>query len=105
MINEQKVTFPDNISSGLCKYFTNVGKTLAENIPDNKTHCTYYMNDNANRNSLYLTPTRSEVILRIIIIMDEKTSSGYDSIKLLSVCVPLAAIINKSLVKGEVLNI
>jgi len=70
------------------------------------------MNDNANRNSLYLTPTRSEVILRIIIRMEEKTSSGYDFINSillqifkLSVCVPLAAIINKSLVKGEVLKI
>jgi hypothetical protein len=109
VINGKKETCLDKISNGFCKYFTNVGKNLAENIPHSKKHCKEYMNTNANNNSIYLTPTSSDEILKIITSLKGKKSSGHDGINSillrkikLSVCVPLTAIINKSLETGEV---
>jgi len=69
-------------------------------------HCAYYMNTKAKINSIYLTPKSSEEILEIITSLKGKKSSGYDRMNpiILSVCVPLASIINKSLETGEIVN-
>jgi len=72
VINGQKETCPGQILNDFCKYFTNVGKTPGENIPDSKKHCSEYMNTKANTNSIYFTATSSEEMLK-------KTNNGCDS--------------------------
>jgi len=80
VINGHKETCPDNTSNGFCKYFTNVSKPLPESSHDSKKHCTENMNTNANIYSIYLTPTSSEEILKIITSMEGKKSSGHGAI-------------------------
>ena len=86
-----------------------MGKELAENIPNSKKHNNEYMNTHANKNSIYLTQTNSDEILKIITDMKNKKSSGHDCINSIllreikvSVFVQLATIFNKSLETGEV---
>ena len=80
-INGKREKCLNVISNGFCKYFTNVGKELAENIPNSKKHNNDYMNTHANKNSIYLTPTNSDEILKIITDMKSKKSSGHRSTK------------------------
>ena len=61
------------------------------------------MGTHTNNNSIYLTPTNSDEILKIITDLQNKKSSGHDGINsmLLRECDPLI-IFNKSLETGEI---
>ena len=84
-----------------------MGKELAEKIPNSKKHNNEYMDTHTNNNSIYLTPTNSDEILKIITDLKNKKSSGHDGNSMLlrelksSVCDPLAIIFDKSLETGK----
>ena len=99
------------IAKAFCDYFTNVGPSYAENIPNPKKHYTQYMG-NTNPNSLFMNPTDTQEILNIIKNMKPKTSSGHDNInaKMLKevqneIKEPLCVLMNKSLLNGIFPNI
>ena len=91
------------------KYFSNVGKNLAKNIP--KSQCSvenYLKKIPANTKSLFMTPTTPQEIQEIISGLANKSSSGYDNITntllkqlQFSLSEPLTIIFNKSLESGE----
>ena len=83
-------------------------KNWPKKIPISKKHNNEYMDTHTNDNSIYLTPTNSDEILKIITDLKNKKSSGHDGINSMllrelksSVCDPLAIIFNKSLETGE----
>ena len=66
IIDDNDVNDPDVISNSFCKYFTEIGKQLADKIPKGTNTFTEYMVTFPNANSLYLVSTSSHEVLQII---------------------------------------
>ena len=96
------------ISNEFAKFYATIGKKLVDNIPSSTMGLDYYLNKiSRNKNSIFLNPTNSLELSKIIRKLKSKTSSGYDGIsnniiKELesALLLPLEIIINMSLQTG-----
>ena len=96
------------IANGFCKYFTEIGKTLAEKIPPPSKHFDYYLAE-SNPKSIYFNPTDHNEILNILHNMKAKKSCGHDKLNThflkqikFEISAPLAILINRSMKEGIV---
>ena len=97
------------IANEFGKFFSNVGKRYAEKIPDPKHKREHYLGKIESQiKSIYLEPTTTNEIERLIDKLPNKTSSGYDNVnnvllKKLKVELlqPLMIIFNNSLSSGK----
>ena len=72
-INKEPLT----IANEFGHYFSTVGKVFAEKTPKRKKSCDEYINHIAlNEKSLFLHPTNTTEIMRIISSLKNKKSSG-----------------------------
>jgi len=101
----------NKITNGFCNYFTNIGKVLADNIPNSTVNFDHYLT-NSNLNSIYFSPTDPNEIVKILDAMKGKMSCGHDKLnsqflKLVKheISVPLAILINRSMNEGIVPDI
>ena len=96
------------ISEEFAKHFASVGRRYAEKITTPKTNIDQYLKDiEYNPHTMFLTPTTSTEIERIIMSLPNKTSSGQDRLpntllKQLkgSIKYPLELIFNNSITNG-----
>ena len=69
------------ISNEFAKFYATIGKNLSDNIPSSRMGLDYYLNKiTRNKNSIFLQPTSSLELSKIICKLKCKTSSGYDGI-------------------------
>ena len=99
------------ISNSFCDYFTNIGKSFADKIPPAQHSYKWYMKSKRNLRSMYMIPTESDEISKIIKSLKTKKSTGHDNISITmfkslhsELSKPLASIINMSLVNGIIPN-
>lgn len=100
----------NEISNGFCEYFTNVGPSLANKIPNAKRSASCYLNSRRpNPTSLFMGPTDKDEIQSIISSLKPKNSAGHDNIntKLLkylntTLSTPISLLINMSISTGIV---
>ena len=106
--NNMTIDNPVQISNELATYFANVGPKYANAIkkPD-KNISDYLKKIKRNENSIFLSPTTPVKIIKLILNLPNKTSSGFDQLnnKLLKelryeLATPLCIIINLSLNTG-----
>ena len=96
------------ISEELAKHFANVGKTYAEKIPSSLRSINHYLSQiPRNPKSMFMDPTSSTEIRKLIMQLPNKDSSGNDNLsnRLLKQMVdpilePLTTIFNQSLTEG-----
>ena len=96
------------ITNTFCKFFANVGKEYANQIPKGNHNIEYYLNKiPQNQQTMFTTPTSKLEIERIIGNLKSKNSSGFDEVsnKILKgitsgISTPLSILINKSLTEG-----
>lgn len=107
MVNNKELTSPAEISQEFCNFFTNVGPDLSKKIPLPTKTYDKYMNTKPPINSLFLNPTSPFEINSLIKLMKAKKSSGHDNISSwlikqlnVTICSPIAIIINKSMSEG-----
>ena len=100
-------TTPTQIANAFNNYFTNIGPSLAANIPATPRTAERLLPNFSTHNSLYLTPTTPYEVQNIIKKMKPKTSLSHDDIspKIIKKCSehiiePLTDIINLSLSSG-----
>ena len=103
------ITYDANlITKTFCKFFANVGKEYAYQIPKGNHNIEYYLNKiPQNQQTMFTTPTSKFEIERIIGNLMSKNSSGFDEVsnKILKgitsgISTPLSILINKSLTEG-----
>ena len=82
MIDGSKVEDKARISDEFCKYFSTVGETCANNIPNASKPYTHYMQGDSNMNSMFVRPTDKLEILKIIQNFKPKVSTGDDGISM-----------------------
>ena len=107
-IDNIKTTNSKKITNELCNYFANVGKEFAGRIPKGKHDIKYYLDKiPINPHSIFLTPTTSIKITKLIGSLKNKDSSGHDGISnkiskgiTNSISHPLSIIFNKSMEEG-----
>ena len=94
------------IANAFNKYFSKIGATTAQNVPQTNTKYGDYLNE-PNLNSIFLEPIESTQIINIVNKLKPKLSSGHDEIstKLLKSTIqniihPITHIINRSLLTG-----
>ena len=111
-INTNIIQNPNEIANAFCKYFSEVGKTFAENIPASQHSFNKYLGTSKHQQSLFLSPTDPNEINKIINSLKPKKSSGHDLISTHfiksikdQICIPLSTLFNKSLETGYVPNI
>ena len=109
IVDNSKITDANLIANGFGSYFSNIGKTLAESIPKSIKSTDHYMKTGQNKNSIYLNPTDSNEILKILGKCKNKKSTGDDGISMAllkqlceDICVPIAKLVNMSLEQGVV---
>ena len=102
------VTNSVDIVNNFNEFFTNIGCKLAAAVPSSNSHYSSFM-DGSYPNSFSLYLTNADEILSIVSGLKSKTSAGYDCIpvnvmkhSIISVCQPLACIINSSFSCGKV---
>jgi len=105
-INNSDVSDKSIIVEKFNEYFTNIGPSLANNIPDMADNPLSYMKGNY-KDSFMLFPTTDSEVINIVKGFKPKTSSGYDNIptdilKLSINCIAphLSTIINNSFITG-----
>ncbi len=110
-VGNTTVTDSRTISNKFCEYFSQVGQKYADRIPDSQESPLDYLKKKRSRNckSLYMGPTDSEEIKAMLGSMKSKKSAGNDDLnsQLLkaiagNITIPIALLINKSLVSGIV---
>ena len=108
-INDNTVSDPNTIADNFCEYFTNIGPQFANNIPTPIHNAKYYLNLKQSRNphSLFMTPTDTVEIFKLLKIIKPKRSSGHDNMSTqflkqidTAIANPLSVIINKSMETG-----
>ena len=100
----------NEISNGFCEYFTNVGPSLANKIPNANRSASFYLNSRRpNPTSLFMAPTDKDEIQSIISSLKPKDSAGHDNIstKLLkylntTLSTPISLLVNISISTGIV---
>ena len=108
-INGVKEYNSEKISNKFANYFARVGKKFASQIPSPKKSISDYLKLlQSNQSSLFLAPTSTQEILKIVSKLPAKNSSGHDNISnllLKEIIAPLlpalVEVFNKSLTKGE----
>ena len=111
-IDDVKEYSADKICNRFAKYFAGVGKQFASKIPKPQKSVTSYLKLlQSNQSSLFLTPTCTEEIKKIVSTLPSKASSGHDNLSnilLKEIIDPLAHILmeifNKSMAVGEFPN-
>ena len=100
------LTRKDAISETLNNYFVNVGKNIAESIPNTGISHTEYLFNN-HQNSFFITPASSMEIYHIIKNFKNKSTNTINClpVKILKeishiICLPLSILINKSICNG-----
>ena len=96
------------ITNNLCKYFANTGENLSSKIPKPSKPINEYLTKiERNEKSLFLRPTSEQEINKIIEMLPNKNSSGYDNISNIllkklkfAILKPLNIIFNKSITSG-----
>ena len=90
-----------------CEYFSEISIKYASNIPPPRKPFNYYLQNDHNVQSMFMSPTDEVEVRNIIASMKRKTSSGHDhlSSKFIqtiknSICKPLSIITNKSFETG-----
>ena len=69
------------ITNTFCKFFANVGKEYANQIPKGNNTIDYYLNKiPQNEQTMFTTPTSKQEIERIISNLKTKNSSGFDEV-------------------------
>ena len=111
LIDEKSVTDPHTICNEFCKYYSNIGRNFASKIPDSKYSPERFLKGNYPH-SLFLQPTDSEEIRKIIFGLKNKKSYGIDGISshifknfALELAVPISDIFNMSILNGIVPDI
>ena len=106
IVNGMETTDPRAISNGFCRFFTNVGKDFAANIPNAKKSYRNYLHKK-NDKSLFLSPCVPNDILRMISSLKPKKSKGHDNLSAIfvksiknEISEPLSVIVNKSFESG-----
>ena len=97
------------ISNNFASYFSKVGKTFADRIPKSEKSITAYLKLlQSNNASIFLYPTSSIEIVKIVKGLPNKKSSGFDNVSnvflkeiINNLSGPLSMIYNKSLLHGE----
>ena len=79
IIDDKPVTDPNTISNEFCKYYSSIGNTFASKIPDSKYGSERFLKGNFPH-SLFLQPTDSDEIMKIICNLKNKKSYGFDGI-------------------------
>lgn len=74
-INNIAINNPTQISNEFCKFFTNIGKQYANDIPNSKYSPNHYMLNKIN-NNMYMAPTDTEEIVKYIESLKKKTVQG-----------------------------
>ena len=95
------IVTPPNVEHGTVPCF-------ADKIPPAQHSYKWYMKSKRNLRSMYMIPTESDEISKIINSLKTKKSTGHDNISITMLkslhSEPLASIINMSLVKGIIPN-
>lgn len=104
------ISNPDEIADCFNGYFTNIGPNLASKILHTHTSSSYtdYLT-NPNKNSIFFTPVNKYEIIEVVNNLQNKKTSGHDSINMFiikssitAICDPLVHIINTSFMTGVV---
>ena len=110
-VNGQNESRPNEIAKGFCDFFANVGKNCASKIGAPKKSYSDYLGNQPSSKSVYLSPTDAKEVKDILSSFKHKKSSGPDNISMdfiktvgNEIAEPLANLINKSLMEGNVPN-
>ena len=68
------------MTNSFCDYFTNIGKSFADKIPPAQHSYKWYMKSKRNLRSMYMIPTESNEISKIIKSLKEKLNRVQDMI-------------------------
>ena len=107
-VDSIEITRSDEIARAMGNYYSTIGLKLYNKVPDSTKPIESYINKiNQNEKSLYLTPTTTAEIEKLIMKLKNKPSSGHDQISNVMlkwlcpvVSGPLSIIFNKSLTEG-----
>ena len=107
-VDNIEVTKSEMIANEFGKYYSNIGRVMTDKVkPSNQTISYYIDKISRNQQSLYMTPTTPKEIEKLIMKLDNKSSSGHDHISNImlkwlcpSILHPLSLIFNKSLAEG-----
>lgn len=101
----------NKISNEFCKYFSNVGSTFASKIPPSKKSFKAYLGNYAINKTMFIQPTDTSEIAKIISSLKSKSSSGHDGINSIilktfssQLLEPLTMVINRSIELGKFPN-
>ncbi len=110
-VHNKLVTDPHTICNEFCKYYSSIGQNFASKIPDSKYSSEKFLKGNYPY-SLFLQPTDSEEIRKIICNLKNKKSYGIDGISSIifkkfaqELASPIAEIFNMSISTGIVPDI
>ncbi len=106
--NNTKLTNKKEIVDTFNTFFTNIGKTISNEVPITDKPYTQYLNQ-PHHNSIFFNPVTPIDIVNIVSKLKSKTSQGHDDIstKLTKqtihfIATPLSHIINQSMLTGIV---
>ena len=108
-INGSSISEPKIIADHFCDFFTNVGPTYAEQIPQSKHSSKHYLRlkKDEQPRSIFLSPSDPYEIIRILNCMKSKNSSSHDELSSRflksignSIAKPLSILVNKSMLSG-----
>jgi len=77
--NNSTITDPKEISNSFNNYFSSIGQKIQSKIPKTKSNFMQYLN-NANPNSIFISPTTENEIAKLISSLDQSKSTGPNSI-------------------------
>ena len=107
-IGEQELSDPTQIAEQFCKYFTNIGPSLASNIPVSQKSPHSFLSGNFV-NSLFFEEVSEQEIVNICCSLRSGSTTGYDNISMslikdtiTSISNPLTHIFNLSITSGIV---
>ena len=97
----------EDIANEFGRYYSNIGRVLKEKVNPSKQSINDYINKiECNKKTLYLKPTSSVEIEKLIMNLKNKTSTGFDEISNImlkwlcpSISHPLSIVFNKSLLE------
>ena len=104
-----KVHDATKVTNHLNRHFANVGESFAKRIPKSNHNLKYYLSKiRKNENCIFMSPTSSTELKKLIDNLPNKSSSGWDDINNLllkeiadPIIAPLVDLFNQSINKGE----
>lgn len=108
-IGDRETTDEKVIANNFCDVFTSIGPNYANAIPPSTHSFDYYMKlkKNKTKNSLFMAPTDSDEIWKLLKNLKPKKSTGHDGLsthlfKSIGPCIahPISVIVNKSIESG-----